>query len=163
MRERGYGPGELAYQSGLSYNYVYKIRKGLAPNIAAAQVQKLARALRTTPDYLMGLSNVSAPGDDYEVISGRAELAPEVEDLAQRVDDLPESLRTHMVRLMVQALALVDELRGPATLSEPQKLMLAYFEQLNEANQDLALAELQRLLAEPGAGADERTDARGSA
>lgn len=35
MAARGYGPGELALYSGLSYDYVYKIRKGQAPNIAA--------------------------------------------------------------------------------------------------------------------------------
>lgn len=139
MRERGYGPGELAYQSGLSYNYVYKIRKGGAPNIAAAQVQKLARALRTTPDYLLGLTNdvhpPDEPGEPYEIIGGRAELAPEVADLAQRIDELPDGLRARMVGLVDQALELVAEELAVANLSERGRELVEMFETLDPEDQ----------------------------
>ncbi len=54
MQARELGPGELAAQSGLSYNYVYKIRLGKAPRVSAVELGKLARTLGTSVEYLTG-------------------------------------------------------------------------------------------------------------
>lgn len=53
MEKRGLGPGELAYLSGISYNMIYKMRKGERPNISAILAVRLARALNTTVEFLI--------------------------------------------------------------------------------------------------------------
>jgi transcriptional regulator with XRE-family HTH domain len=130
MQERGYGPGELAYQSGVSYNYIWKIRKGNAPNIAVTQVQKLAKALRTTPDYLTGLSDIVSAemnGDTYEMIRWRAEqlqlpdvmrLAPDVAGLAQRLDGLPGGKRSRVIQIIDAILGLTEGSNGVEPVEE---------------------------------------------
>lgn len=57
MAERGLGLAELAHLSGLSYDFIRQIRMGAASQITAEQVQRLANALGTTADYLLGLSD----------------------------------------------------------------------------------------------------------
>lgn len=165
MRERGYGPGELAYQSGVSYNYIYKIRKGGAPNIAAAQVEKLAKALKTTPAYLRGLTNNSSADEiSYEVIEGRAELRPETEELAARLDELPDTLRARLVGAVSEILALVDEQLGRRSLSELKLQLLDYLDDMPEEDQEELVAEVRRAAeraeARRRAAAGGQTDAR---
>lgn len=93
MKARGYGPGELAYQADVSYDYIYKIRKGGAPNIAAVQVQKLAAALKTSVEYLLGVTDDPRPippveGQPYEVIM--PPWPARVTELAARLGGAPD-------------------------------------------------------------------------
>lgn len=119
-------------------------------------VNALAQALDTDPSYLLDLP------DEEQATGGRAELAPEVATLAQRIDDLPEGLRAQVVGLVDQTLALVEDQLSGVALSAGEKLMLAYFDQLNDQNQAVALAELQRMLAEPHGDAGGQRDAQGT-
>jgi transcriptional regulator with XRE-family HTH domain len=129
MAARGYGPGELAYQAGVSYNYIYKIRLGQAPHISAAQVAKLAAALRTSPGYLMGSTDDPAPqpvpSTQLVVNEDRADYAPltrEVAQLAARLNRLPAGARAKIIAAFAavveltegQPLAVAEALNAPA-------------------------------------------------
>jgi len=100
MLARDYGPGELAYQAGVSYNYVYKIRKGLAPHIAARQVAKLAAALRTSSGYLLGVTDDPTPEpapSSGRVVNAAPIYPADVAGLAARLSSLPASRRAQAV------------------------------------------------------------------
>lgn len=57
MEKRRWGPGELAYQSGVNYETLYKLRSGQRPRMSAELVGKLAHALGCSVDYLLGLTD----------------------------------------------------------------------------------------------------------
>lgn len=141
MAERGYGPGELAYHSGLSYDYVWKIRKGGAPNIAAVQVQKLAVALKTSADYLLGLSN-----DRTVTAESGGEIWPaDVVTIAERLGDLPDETRQRAVNAVA---GLLDAIEAElyAGLSAKKRQIVDYFDDLGEADQEYVLNQVLALL-----------------
>ncbi|NLE74297.1 MAG: hypothetical protein GX604_06695 [Actinobacteria bacterium] len=51
------GMVKQAHRSGLSYDLIWQTRMGAPPQSTAEQVQRLANALGTTKDYLLGLSD----------------------------------------------------------------------------------------------------------
>lgn len=57
MDLRGWGPGELQYQSGVTYDTIYKIRTSNRPRTSAEILGKLAVALGCSVDYLIGLTD----------------------------------------------------------------------------------------------------------
>ncbi|MCB0040996.1 MAG: helix-turn-helix transcriptional regulator [Caldilinea sp.] len=57
----GMGPVELAESSGLSYNFIYRLRKGERADMSASSLAMLARALATSTDYLLGLTDDPSP------------------------------------------------------------------------------------------------------
>jgi len=67
MGKRGWGPGELAYQSGVNYETLYKLRSGQRPRMSAELVGKLAHALGCSVDYLLGLTDNEAPYTENQV------------------------------------------------------------------------------------------------
>ena len=64
MTRAGLGPGQVAYKSGLSPAQIYRILAGERPKAQVATVAKIAQALSTTTDYLLGLTANSAPRDN---------------------------------------------------------------------------------------------------
>lgn len=61
MDERGWGPGELEYQSGVSYDTIYKIRTTHRPRTSAEVVAKFAIAFKVSIEYLLDLTDSRSP------------------------------------------------------------------------------------------------------
>lgn len=55
------GPVELAQSAGLSYNFIYRLRKGERGDMSASNLAAIARALDTSTDYLLGLTDNPQP------------------------------------------------------------------------------------------------------
>jgi len=55
---RGISADRLARATELSVRHVYRLENNQRPNIWGTTVARIAQALRTTCDYLMGLSDV---------------------------------------------------------------------------------------------------------
>ena len=52
---------ELAELASIESSYISKLERGKAPNAAGIIVAKLARALETSTDYLLGLTDSPSP------------------------------------------------------------------------------------------------------
>ncbi len=74
MATRGWGPGELAERTGLSYNAIYKLRSGAGQRPAAETIARLAVALGTTTDFLLGLTDYMHPASDMPLTPGSVEI-----------------------------------------------------------------------------------------
>lgn len=61
MRTYSIGPVELAESAGLSYNFIYRLRKGDRADMSASSLAMLARALATSTDYLLGMTDDPSP------------------------------------------------------------------------------------------------------
>ncbi len=48
---------ELASQTGLSVSQLYRLEKGERPRVAATTLARIAQALGTSVDYLLGLKD----------------------------------------------------------------------------------------------------------
>lgn len=60
MQSTGLDSLALAYHSGISYDYVYKILRGDRPNMSAENLAAIATTLGTSMEYLMGITDDSA-------------------------------------------------------------------------------------------------------
>lgn len=49
--------GEVAQQAGISVAQVYRLEAGERPNVAAVTLARVAQALNTTLEYLLGLTD----------------------------------------------------------------------------------------------------------
>lgn len=80
LREsRGLEPGQLAYKAGISKSYVYLLEANERPNVAGVILERIAQALDTTVDYLLGLTDNSerprsTDGPEPEVAQKAREL-----------------------------------------------------------------------------------------
>lgn len=61
MKQRGLGPGELAYLSGVAYDTIYKIAADKRPLTSGETLGKIAKALSCSVDYLLGLTDNPVP------------------------------------------------------------------------------------------------------
>ncbi len=58
LRERrGWSMGVLASLSGVSVSQLYRLEKGERPRVAAVTLARIAQALGTSVDYLLGLTD----------------------------------------------------------------------------------------------------------
>lgn len=57
MQSTGLDSLALAYHSGISYDYVYKILRGDRPNMSAENLAAIATTLGTSMEYLMGMTD----------------------------------------------------------------------------------------------------------
>jgi transcriptional regulator with XRE-family HTH domain len=60
-RERGLSARKLAERANLCVRQIWRLEAGHRPNVRAITVARIALALTTTMDYLMGLSEDPAP------------------------------------------------------------------------------------------------------
>jgi transcriptional regulator with XRE-family HTH domain len=60
-RERGLSAHKLAERANLCVRQIWRLEAGHRPNVRAVTVARIALALTTTMDYLMGLSQDPAP------------------------------------------------------------------------------------------------------
>lgn len=118
MEQRGWGPGELAEQSGVAYDTIYKVRSTQRPRTSAEVVAKLAVALGCSMDYLMGLTDAPVPTASEEMSTVMLHLClvahalPEgrQRDLLRIAEALQEATQEDAVeQLHVQMMELVME------------------------------------------------------
>jgi len=57
MEALDFTPGQVSYRSGVSVGHIYRMLSGERPNASAITLGKIAEALNTTTDYLLGLSD----------------------------------------------------------------------------------------------------------
>lgn len=48
---------DLAHETGLSVSQLYRLEKGERPRVAATTLARIAQALNTSVDYLLGLTD----------------------------------------------------------------------------------------------------------
>ena len=60
-KELGLSQGTLAQKAGISKNYVWLIERGDAQNLSVGILHRLASALETTPNELLGESDGNSP------------------------------------------------------------------------------------------------------
>lgn len=71
ITQGGWSTAELAEAIGTNYQFVYRLRRGDWADIGGSNLAALARALKTSADYLLGLT------DDPRPASAAVGLAPE--------------------------------------------------------------------------------------
>lgn len=57
---RALSAAQLARRTGLTTHHIYRLERGACPHTAGRTVARLAVALRTTTDYLLGLTDNAA-------------------------------------------------------------------------------------------------------
>jgi len=74
VRERrdqlGWTQSELAQRAGVHPSWISRIESGIAPNVSAETVLKLARALAVSVDHLMGRFDTEVGATDVDVLEG---------------------------------------------------------------------------------------------
>jgi transcriptional regulator with XRE-family HTH domain len=89
-KNKSWTQGQLALYAEIDRSYVTKLEAGDAPNVSGVILARIARALETTTDFLLGLSNDPNP---------------------RPVPNHPSLLDPHFRELMVawQSLAALDD------------------------------------------------------
>jgi len=97
-------PGILAYKAGIGTPHVYRLERGERPNASAVVVGKVARALETTVEYLIGLTDDPGPLQPTKL-----ELDPgcaiRLQEVTQRLAQLPVGVQK---RIIEAAMATVN-------------------------------------------------------
>lgn len=113
LREaRDWDPGILAYKTGLSKAHIYRLESGDRPNASAATVGVIARALHTTVEYLIGVTNdpSSLPRGDEPALDPEHVLR--LQRLAERVARLPKERQQAVMDAFLTMLGVEDVLEG---------------------------------------------------
>jgi len=143
MSAKKVGPGELAYLSGVSYDYIYKIRKGQAKNVSAIMLAKIANALDTSVDYLLGLTDDPTPPQRED--TGARALPPDLLPLCERLSRLPEDERKNIIDIVMRIVEFTEaHVEDDREVEEFERL----FALLPEARQVEIRNLMARLLAE---------------
>jgi len=87
--EKGWSQGQLTTYSGVSKGQVSKIEKGSRKYPSASVIMKLAQALDTTTDYLLGLTDdPRRPAErDYKAI------AEGIDTLTEKIAEMKRHLK----------------------------------------------------------------------
>lgn len=74
MEGQGLESSELADKTGLSYNYIYLLRRGDRPNVSAVNLAMMAAAMGCSVEYLVGLTDNPLPAIRQDVRADEVEL-----------------------------------------------------------------------------------------
>lgn len=97
MRERRIkNPAELARMAGIPRSQPYRLLNGGRPNAAAVTIAKIADALGTTSDYLMGLTDNRMPRD-AKLTEDEIDLLEDFRQLAEEQKFVAQML-VHLIR-----------------------------------------------------------------
>lgn len=111
LREhRGLDVGQLAYKSGVSAGYIYKLESNERPNVSGVILADLARALGTTVDYLLGRTNDPRPTPRSTSDVDFAHLL-RLQRIAERVARLPEERQQVVMDALLTLLDVEDTLQ----------------------------------------------------
>ena len=123
--DRGWDAGVLAYKTGVSASYIYKLETGGRANASADILGRMADALETTIEYLIGATNDPAP------LAARTldvDLSPEhllrLQRFVERVARLPQERQQVVMDALMTLLNVEDALRNvqeDRLFSEPEE------------------------------------------
>jgi transcriptional regulator with XRE-family HTH domain len=110
----------LAYHSGISANFVYKIVKGDRPNISAVNLASIAHALGVSMEYLVGVSDspeiekifdgeVGLPVSD-SALSWLKDKVAELAAITRKIDRLSADEQMSVLRFIDGSIRRVNEL-----------------------------------------------------
>jgi transcriptional regulator with XRE-family HTH domain len=116
LREvRNLEPGVLAYKAGVSTAHIYRLESDRRPNASAVVVGKIADALDTTVEYLIGLTDDPSP-----LRPSTLELDPKrairLQAITHRLACLPSEAQERVVEavaLMIEAAEIAQERTYP--------------------------------------------------
>ncbi|HXF60739.1 MAG TPA: helix-turn-helix domain-containing protein [Caldilineaceae bacterium] len=150
MERRGWGPGELAYQSGVGYDTIYKIRSAKRPRTSAEILAQLAQALGCSVDYLVGLTDSPVP-------YGKQSLSPLQQALMVEIGKLSPRRQRDLWQIVAGLLRADAEDR--ASLERDLRVNRQLREAVERLGGEQALQELFEWLGfSPPALAGERSD-----
>lgn len=111
----GLDPGQLAYKAGIDTSYVHRLERGERPNVSGEILARVADALHTSVDYLLGRTGDSAPpagaaGPEPRIIEDAEALArvsPRVRRYALEMLDIFRELEEVAPDLLDQAVNIL--------------------------------------------------------
>lgn len=105
---KGWDTNRLAGEAGLSQSYIYKLENDDRPNVAGVVLSRLAAALDTTTDYLVGRTADPNPPPPlgYEMDVAQA---IRLHHLARRLARLSPARQQRFVDLAEMLLDLVED------------------------------------------------------
>ena len=148
---------ELSQKTGIDASQITRIENGSLKTISSDYLIKLAKELKTSTDYILGLTTVSVPksydiselGLSNEAVKGLVTDAIDVEILNRLLEHKNFTRLMHLIRIYFQDTAARgimarNQLIEMATASLSD-LMKEHPEHRAEAKQDLQLLNAQRL------------------
>jgi transcriptional regulator with XRE-family HTH domain len=139
MSERNWSIADLAEYSGVKYNTVYSLCTGRRVNTSSRTLMKIAEALDTSADYLLGETEEEKPP--------LQKLPRQVRQLAEVARKLSEPRQEELLRIA----ALIDELdreRQTEERADEMSQLLASIKGTTEG--DEVRKELKKLLSTRG-------------
>jgi transcriptional regulator with XRE-family HTH domain len=114
----------LAYHSGVSPDYIYKILRGERPNISAINLASIANALGVSMEYLVGLSDEPEieklfRGSEYPISDAMLpwllDKAAQLASVARKIEYLDEADRGAVTGFIDQQINQIDTLVAAST------------------------------------------------
>lgn len=145
MDAKSFGIGELAEYSGIKYDTVYSLVRGRRVNTSADTLRRIAMALETSIDYLLG---------DIDEEGPPVQTMPEsIRRIAEMAANLSEMRRGELLHITAALVALELGQRdrtSPPLSSDDRSKLLTIAEQLRENLGDNDLLDaLEALLRNP--------------
>ena len=97
-------PTELAEKVHILKQTLYKYENDIITNIPSDKLERLAEALETTPDYLMGWDDVEILHDDNVMIFPDKETAEKVKDFSSMFVRVPPEIQSAVMLILESAL-----------------------------------------------------------
>jgi transcriptional regulator with XRE-family HTH domain len=107
-RERGLSQGKLARIAGLNDTHISRIENNERPGVQAIAVARIARALDTSADYLLGLSNDPTPSSAPPIEIDPVRLR-HLQRLVEHLTQLPLDRRDRVIDAMLLLVDLTQE------------------------------------------------------
>lgn len=151
MKRRGVSDYQLAHATGISRTMIYYLRKGERKSASAELITKLANALETTVDYLLG-----------EDVNGSGRVTVTVPEGVRRLTEIANRLSEIRQEELVRIAAALEQIeREQATYWNSVEIVqqvLAFAEHYREGDDPDLLELLETLRRAPrrlGSGAAE--------
>lgn len=138
LSEKNWGVGELSTYSGVKYDTVYSLRAGRRPNTRAETLKRIADALDTSIDYLLGESDIRKP-----VPTEVPEAIRRISEIAGR---LSESRQEELLRIAHALEGVEQEESGDPTYIAATRELLKFAQQHQDEGGENLLPLLRALL-----------------
>jgi transcriptional regulator with XRE-family HTH domain len=121
--------GQLAYKARVNKSYLHYIERGERPNVSGVILARIADALNTSTDYLLGRTGIPAPPDgrqgpdprilhDAETLAG---VSPRVRQYALEICEIFQELEEIAPDLLEQAVNIIATQAEFVKLATTQK------------------------------------------
>ncbi len=125
---------ELACKVGVSRQTIQRYESGTISNIPSDKIELMAKALETTPAYLMGWE------DEDAILSKLALGHRRLGDLYRKKEDISGKDNTSEDMIMKEIMALKDEIQGMKfslySIKQNKEALITAFTALNRTGQD---------------------------